>query len=149
MYFITSFKRRYLINFSNPIFVARAKNCIFVLGKSCATSSCRSPQGGNAAGVGGCSGVIQSLAHFNYPLTKIVFVTGASSGLGKSTATFLAQKGYTVIGTCRDPKKYPAPDSYSLWPLDLNDSKSIVRCVQRLEKEYGRVDVLINNTGKE
>lgn len=81
-------------------------------------------------------------------MTKIVFVTGASSGLGKSTAAFLAQKGYTVIGTCRDPKKYPAPDSYSLWPLDLNDSKSIVRCVQRLEKEYGRVDVLINNAGQ-
>ena len=33
-----------------------------------------------------------------------IFITGASSGLGLSHAVYLASKGYTVIGTSRDPK---------------------------------------------
>ena len=39
-------------------------------------------------------------------MSKIVVITGASSGIGKSIALYLTSKGFKVYGTCRDPKKY-------------------------------------------
>ena len=37
-------------------------------------------------------------------MSKVILVTGASSGIGKSIAIFLSEKGYKVFGTSRNPK---------------------------------------------
>lgn len=74
-------------------------------------------------------------------------ITGASSGLGKATASHLADLGYVVYGTCRNPNQYETPPNYKLISLDLNQPTSIQSAVEELLVEEGRIDVLINNAG--
>ena len=47
-------------------------------------------------------------------MSKIVLITGASSGFGKIIAEKLSDEGYTVYGTSRNPNKYPSPKKYKL-----------------------------------
>jgi NAD(P)-dependent dehydrogenase (short-subunit alcohol dehydrogenase family) len=80
-------------------------------------------------------------------MSKVVLITGASSGLGKATASHLADLGYVVYGTCRNPDQYETPPNYKLISLDLNKPTSIQNAVEELLGEEGRIDVLINNAG--
>jgi NAD(P)-dependent dehydrogenase (short-subunit alcohol dehydrogenase family) len=80
-------------------------------------------------------------------MSKVVLITGASSGLGKATASHLADLGYVVYGTCRNPNQYETPPNYKLISLDLNQPTSIQSAVEELLGEEGRIDVLINNAG--
>ena len=64
-------------------------------------------------------------------MSKIVLITGASSGIGKSTAAFLASKNYTVYGTGRTPKS-TADDPYTLLPLDVTKIDSIEKVIQHI-----------------
>ena len=52
---------------------------------------------------------------------SVVVVTGASSGIGNASATFLAKKGYRVYGTCRDPASYvrKADEFFDILPMEL------------------------------
>ncbi len=106
-----------------------------------------SPQGGNAARVGGCSGVIQIACPFLFSMERVIVVTGASSGLGQSTANYLAQKGFKVFGSCRNPQKYPKPEHYSLLALDLNNPETIDSFRAAVLEAAGRVDAVVNNAG--
>jgi len=76
---------------------------------------------------------------------KVILVTGASSGLGKSIATHLAAQGYTVFGTSR--KAMPAVDRVQMLELDVTDEASIKCAVAEVIERAGRIDVLINNAG--
>jgi NAD(P)-dependent dehydrogenase (short-subunit alcohol dehydrogenase family) len=80
-------------------------------------------------------------------MSKVVLITGASSGLGKATASHLADLGYVVYGTCRNPNQNETPPNYKLISLDLNQPTSIQSAVEELLGEEGRIDVLINNAG--
>lgn len=79
--------------------------------------------------------------------TKIVLVTGGSSGIGQSIGKYLSSKGYKVYGTTRDTSKYPHFKDFELIDLSVNDSQSIDVAVQEVLKRSGRIDVLINNAG--
>jgi len=79
-------------------------------------------------------------------MSKIVLVTGASSGLGQSIAEYLFQKGYVVYGTSRKPKA-ETKNGVLFKALDVTDSKSIEACVNAIISEKGKIDVLINNAG--
>ncbi|GCE07234.1 SDR family oxidoreductase [Dictyobacter aurantiacus] len=86
---------------------------------------------------------------------KIALVTGTSSGIGLSTAVRLAQHGYTVVATMRDPRKSheleeqarQASVSLDVRPLDVEDATSITACVQEIIQTYGHIDLLVNNAG--
>ncbi|MBU2526717.1 MAG: SDR family oxidoreductase [Bacteroidetes bacterium] len=79
---------------------------------------------------------------------KVVFITGASSGIGLAIAHHLHQKGYKVFGTSRNPEKIKQDIPFTLLSLDVNDTESISQAVETLLKQTGRIDVLINNAGK-
>lgn len=80
-------------------------------------------------------------------MTKVILITGASSGLGKATATYLAKKNYKVFGTSRNPDNYPKNDAFKLLSFDLNQPKSAKILVEKVIEKVGRIDVLINNAG--
>ncbi len=79
--------------------------------------------------------------------SKVVLITGGSSGIGKSIGTFLTAKGYTVFGTSRNVDRYKDFNDFELLQLDVNDSNSIKRAVEHIILDKGRLDILINNAG--
>ncbi|NMV37117.1 SDR family oxidoreductase [Ralstonia insidiosa] len=81
---------------------------------------------------------------------RVVFVTGASSGLGKATVSHFLSKGWSVVATARDPRNLPvgsASDNLVSLRLDLSDPDSIQSAVMQAEDRFGHIDVLINNAG--
>ncbi len=79
-------------------------------------------------------------------MTKVVLITGASSGIGKSIGTFLHNKGFVVYGTSRNPER--VTDSiFPLLLLDVRNTESINATVQKIIQLSGRLDVVINNAG--
>lgn len=79
-------------------------------------------------------------------MSKVVFITGASSGIGKSIGEFLHSKGYTVYGTSRNPERVTG-SVFSLVALDVRDAESIRSAIAGVIAKEGRLDVLINNAG--
>jgi short-subunit dehydrogenase len=80
---------------------------------------------------------------------KIVFITGASSGIGKATAKELAQKGYIVYGVARNLAKMNdlSDLGINILPMNVTDEKSMVDGINQIFQKEGRIDVLINNAG--
>ncbi len=76
----------------------------------------------------------------------VVLITGASSGIGEATAKLLANKGYQVFGTSRNPDK-SSELSWEMLALDLNQPESISKAINEVIKKAGRIDILINNAG--
>jgi NAD(P)-dependent dehydrogenase (short-subunit alcohol dehydrogenase family) len=79
-------------------------------------------------------------------MSKIVLVTGASSGIGKAIATFLSTKGYKVYGTSRAPKN-EKDFSFEMIALDVLKIETIKTAVNFIIKKEGRLDILVNNAG--
>ena len=82
-------------------------------------------------------------------MEKTVLITGASAGIGKATAIYLAQNGYNVYGGVRRIEKMQDLKEYGIKPisLDVTSEESLVACVEQILREAGRIDVLINNAG--
>lgn len=81
---------------------------------------------------------------------KTILITGASSGIGKATAKYFAEKGYNVIATMRHPEKEEELNhigNIALCRLDVTDSISIDEAYEAIKEEYGTIDVLLNNAG--
>ncbi|WP_435263681.1 SDR family oxidoreductase [Tenacibaculum sp. nBUS_03] len=79
-------------------------------------------------------------------MSKVVFITGASSGIGKSIGLYLHGKNYKVYGTSRNPSKVNVP--FLMVALDVTQRDSIKRAISEVIAVEGKIDVLINNAGK-
>ena len=87
---------------------------------------------------------------------KIVLITGASSGIGFSTAKKLAAAGAKVILVARTKEKLDETQKIIariggeafVYPCDLNDLKAIDAMAADVLRDFGHVDVLINNAGR-
>ncbi len=80
---------------------------------------------------------------------KVVLITGASSGVGQSTAQLLSEKGYRVFGTSRNPAGAEATSGVEMLALDVRSEDSVAACVNTVFKAAGSIDVLVNNAGYE
>lgn len=78
-------------------------------------------------------------------MSKVILITGASSGLGQALAKQLSQKGYIVYGTSR--KKTDTPANYQMLPMDVTQAQSVQAGIAQIIAEQGRLDILINNAG--
>lgn len=77
-------------------------------------------------------------------MSKVVLVTGSSSGIGLAIANSLSKKGYTVYGSSRS-----VPDNihFNVIKLDVTDDENIKEAIKYIYEKSGRIDILINNAG--
>ena len=79
---------------------------------------------------------------------KVVLITGASSGLGKSLAQHLHREGWRVYGTSRRAEGYSNPfGDYALLPMDVDDDASVAAGIQAVLAREGVIDAVICNAG--
>jgi NAD(P)-dependent dehydrogenase (short-subunit alcohol dehydrogenase family) len=83
-------------------------------------------------------------------MAKTILITGTSSGIGRATALYFAQKGWNVAATMRDPSKADPVLQHpriSLFALDVTDADSIAQAIADTMTRYQQIDVLLNNAG--
>ncbi|MGC8767082.1 MAG: SDR family NAD(P)-dependent oxidoreductase [Brevinematia bacterium] len=82
-------------------------------------------------------------------MEKVVLITGATSGIGKSTAKILAQNGFKVYATGREISKAEELINLGieLEYLNLEDEESMKNVVNKIIHKEGKIDVLVNNAG--
>jgi NAD(P)-dependent dehydrogenase (short-subunit alcohol dehydrogenase family) len=80
---------------------------------------------------------------------SVALVTGASSGIGKATALRLAALGFTVYAGARRVERMSdlAEHGIHVQSLDVTDDGSMVKVVDKIVSEHGRIDILVNNAG--
>jgi NADP-dependent 3-hydroxy acid dehydrogenase YdfG len=79
-----------------------------------------------------------------------VLITGASSGIGMETALLFAKKGWRVIATLKNPVfSTPFADikNIATYMMDVRDKGSIKTCIKQVIKDFGKIDVIVNNAG--
>ncbi|HEY8957322.1 SDR family oxidoreductase [Chitinophaga sp.] len=89
------------------------------------------------------------LNHKKYRDMKTIFITGASSGIGKATAKLFQAKGWKVIATMRTPEnetELTALENVSILPLDVTNDAQIQSTAQSAIAS-GNIDVVLNNAG--
>ena len=84
--------------------------------------------------------------------SKLFFITGVSSGLGRALAEEALKTGHRVVGTLRnqqakDEFEALAPDRCFGRILDVTHFAAIAPLVESVEQELGAVDILVNNAG--
>jgi len=83
-------------------------------------------------------------------MQKTVFITGSSSGIGKASVKYFAQKGWNVAATMRNPskeKELNTLEHVKLFTLDVTNSESIQKAIADAIECFGGIDVIINNAG--
>ena len=83
-------------------------------------------------------------------MKKTIFITGASTGIGKATALFFVDKGWQVAATMRNTDGHEdlqGSPTLKLYTLDVTDAKSVHNAVEAAIADFGCIDVLLNNAG--
>jgi short-subunit dehydrogenase len=85
---------------------------------------------------------------------QVVWVTGASSGIGEALAYQLARQGAKLVLSARRAERLEAvrarcerPDAHHVLPFDMTDIGELPRCVEQVLARFGQIDMLINNAG--
>jgi NAD(P)-dependent dehydrogenase (short-subunit alcohol dehydrogenase family) len=78
------------------------------------------------------------------------FITGCSTGFGRELATQALERGYRVVVTARKPDEVEALAAKGealVLKLDVTDKNQIDTAIKAAEKQFGGIDVLVNNAG--
>lgn len=79
-------------------------------------------------------------------MPSVVFVTGASSGIGRVCAHHLHTLGHIVYGGCRSGSCEP-PSSFTMLQVDVDSDDSVTQAVGEIARRENRLDVVINCAG--
>ncbi len=80
-------------------------------------------------------------------MSKVVLITGATSGMGKLTAEYLAENGYRVYAGTREQNPEASQGDIRPIYLDITKVETIQSAVRKIMEEEGKIDVLVNNAG--
>ncbi|MFF7709918.1 oxidoreductase [Pseudomonas sp. NPDC007930] len=84
-------------------------------------------------------------------MSKTLFITGASSGLGRALAEAALHAGHRVVGSVRNAQALAAFEALGEQAhgvlLDVTATEAIAPCVAAIERDIGAIDVLVNNAG--
>jgi NAD(P)-dependent dehydrogenase (short-subunit alcohol dehydrogenase family) len=78
------------------------------------------------------------------------FITGCSTGFGRELATQALERGYRVVVTARKPDEVEALAAKGealVLKLDVTDQSQIDAAIKAAERQFGGIDVLVNNAG--
>lgn len=86
---------------------------------------------------------------------KIIWVTGASTGIGKAIAEKFSSKGCTVVITARSKSRLDdivkeirlTGREAMAYVCDVSSERSVIHTAKKIQEKYGTIDVLINNAG--
>lgn len=77
---------------------------------------------------------------------RVIIITGTRKGIGRALCEYYLQQQNLVIG-CSRQKSDLEHKNYKHYELDVTDEKSVVEMVRNTKKEFGKIDVLLNNAG--
>ena len=80
-------------------------------------------------------------------MTKTIFITGTSSGLGKLTALHFANRGWNVAATMRTPEKeseLTAYDNIKIFKLDVTDVQQVQVATEQAIAAFGKIDGVVS-----
>lgn len=84
-------------------------------------------------------------------MSKVICITGASSGIGLATALKFAHEGWTVYAGTRhlkrDQELYQNVEGLQFVELEVTQPESIKQVIERIEAEQGKLDLLFCNAG--
>ena len=78
---------------------------------------------------------------------KIALITGAESGIGKSTAKIFVDNGYQVIGTCLKNNKKKDTRNIEYYQIDISNHLEWKKLFSHIRKKYKKINVLVNSAG--
>ncbi|WP_366183973.1 SDR family NAD(P)-dependent oxidoreductase [Flavobacterium ovatum] len=81
---------------------------------------------------------------------KTVLITGACGGIGKATALYFAEQGWSIIATmlCLEQgKEFDNIANIKCFVLDVSSTESIEKCKNEILLQYSKIDLVINNAG--
>ena len=79
-------------------------------------------------------------------MNKVFIITGTRKGIGKELAEYYLKKGNIVAGCSRGESSINH-ENYRHFQLDVSDEKKVIDMVRNVKKEFGRIDILLNNAG--
>lgn len=80
-------------------------------------------------------------------MSKVVLITGCSTGIGRDLVDRLTRSGYVVVATARKPETLDDVPAALKLPLNVTQPESVHQAVERTLQCFGRIDVLVNNAG--
>ena len=79
-------------------------------------------------------------------MCRVFIISGSSRGIGKALSEHYLKCGDIVVGCARSPSDI-AHKNYRHFILDINDEKAVVAMVRAAKKEFGKIDICLNNAG--
>jgi len=79
-------------------------------------------------------------------MKKVILITGTSKGIGKELAQYYLGLNFIIVGCSRGAAIIDNKD-YRHFELNVSDEKAVVKMVKAIKKEFGRIDILLNNAG--
>jgi len=79
-------------------------------------------------------------------MQRIIIITGTRKGIGKELAEYYLDLGDIVTGCSRGESTITHPN-YRHTQLNVSDEKSVIKMVRSTKKEFGKIDILLNNAG--
>ena len=83
---------------------------------------------------------------------KVIWVTGATSGIGEAAAVHLSQQGARIVASGRRKERLQAlaarlPSPHLTLPLDVADETAVMSTAKQIIEAFGRIDVLVHSAG--
>lgn len=79
-------------------------------------------------------------------MNEVIVITGTSKGIGKELSNYYLEKDNIVIG-CSRKESTIKHENYRHFSLEINDEKAVIKMIRSIKKEFGKIDILLNNAG--